>query len=174
MKNITIWLAAILVLLPLTACAFTSDGLISSRLNQLNNSQTDDMATEQVENLLLLADQKNIDGIKEIFSVTAQNNGISNEAVQQLIDLFYDRAVSVERLGGSESSENNYGDLTQSYSYSFSVKTEHSEYILILAGYTDDANNAQNMGVSRVVVMPPSWETYPDEADGTGIFVYTE
>ena len=131
MKNITIWLAAILVLLPLTACAFTSDGLISSRLNQLNNSQTDDMATEQAENLLLLADQKNIDGIKEIFSVTAQNNGISNEAVQQLIDLFYDRAVSVERLGGSESSENNYGDLTQSYSYSFSVKTEHSEYILI-------------------------------------------
>ncbi len=94
--------------------------------------------------------------------------------MQQFIDLFCNNAVSVERLGGSESEENNYGALTRSYSYSFSVKTEHAEYLLILAGYTDDADNAQNIGVSHVVVMPPAWETYPEEADGTGIFVYTD
>ena len=98
--------------------------------------------------------QNNIDGIKEIFSITAQNSGISNAAVQQMIDLFCKKVVSVERLGGGESEENNYGELTKSYSYSFSVKTECSEYLLILAGYTDDANNAQNIGVSHVVIMP--------------------
>ena len=174
MKSITIWLSVVLSLFSLTACGLTSDGMINSRLNRLNNSQTEDIAEEQVENLLSLADQNNIDGIKKIFSITAQNKGISSEAVQQMIDLFCEKVVSVERLGGDESEENNYGELTKNYSYSFSVKTDYSEYLLILAGYTDDANNAQNIGVSHVVIMPPSWETYPDEADGTGIFVYTE
>lgn len=174
MKVMTIWLSVVLSLFLLTACGLTADGMIHSRLNRLNNSQTEDIAEEQVESLLLLADQNNIDGIKEIFSITAQNSGISNAAVQQMIDLFCKKVVSVERLGGGESEENNYGELTKSYSYSFSVKTECSEYLLILAGYTDDANNAQNIGVSHVVIMPHSWESYPDEADGTGVFIYTE
>lgn len=174
MKAITIWLSVVLSLFPLTACGLTSEGIINSRLNRLNNSQTENIAEEQVENLLSLADQNDNDGIKKIFSITAQNNGISSEAVQQLIDLFCGKVVSVERLGGDESEENNYGELTKSYSYSFSVKTDCAEYLLIVGGYTDDANNAQNIGVSHVVIMPTSWETYPDEADGTGVFVYTE
>ena len=99
MKAITIWLSVVLSLFSLTACGLTSDGMINSRLNRLNNSQTEDIAEEQVENLLSLANQNNIDGIKKIFSITAQNNGISSEAIQQMIDLFCEKVVSVERLG---------------------------------------------------------------------------
>ena len=174
MKAITILLFGILLLSPLTACGFTTNDMINSRLNRLNNSQTENIAREQVDNLLLAVDKQDIDGIKAIFSTTAQDNGISDEAEQQLIDLFHKKVVSVERLGGGETEENHYGELTRNYSYAFSIQTEHTEYLLILAGYTDDANNPQNVGVSHVVIIPSSWETYPDEADGTGIFVYTE
>ena len=60
MKAITIWLSVVLSLFSLTACGLTSDGMINSRLNRLNNSQTEDIAEEQVENLLSLANQNNI------------------------------------------------------------------------------------------------------------------
>lgn len=177
MKAITMRLAVLLLLLPLTACGFTANGMLQNRLDRLNASQTEDIAQKQADELLSLADLRDTNGITALFSAAARNNGISAESMQQFIDLFCDNVVSIERLGGSESEENNYGALTRSYSYSFSVKTEHTEYLLILAGYTDDADNAQNIGVSHVVVMPrawDAWEAYPEEADGTGIFVYTD
>ena len=161
-------------ILHLTACGFSSSGMIHSRLAQLNNATAEKMAQNQMDEIQSAIDAQDNEKVKTLFAPAVKDTTVLDDGISTLISLFHNQINSVERSGGSESEENNYGDKIATYAYHFLIDTKAQDYVLIIFGCTDDYRSSDNIGMTKILVMPSSWEECPDEVGDTGIFIYTE
>lgn len=157
-----------------TACSPLSHSMIHSRLDELNNSQAEKLAQNQLDAIRSAINAKDTEAIKTLFAPTVEDNINLDEGISQLISLLYNRIDLVEQLGGNEHDSNNYGDIISTYTYDFSVTTEEMDYVLSISGCNEDYRSSDNVGMTRIVVRPSSLKQYPDEIGDMGIYIYEQ
>lgn len=161
-------------ILHLTGCGLVPSGMLSSRLNELNNSRAEKMAHDQLDEIQRAIDTQDKEAIKTLFAPVVKDTVDLDDGIVQLIQLFHNQIDAVEQLGGSEHDSNNYGDVIATYNYNFSVGTEKMEYTLVIFGCNEDYRSSDNVGMTKILIWPAAWESPPEEVGDTGIYIYEQ
>lgn len=159
--------------LHLTGCGLGASGMLSSRLNELNNSRAEKMVHDQLDEIQRAIDTHDKEAIKALFAPVVKDNMDLDDGIAQLIQLFHNRIDAVEQLGGSESDSNNYGDIIATYAYNFSVSTKKTNYELVICGCNEDYRSSDNVGMTQILVWPAR-ESRPEGVGDTGIYIYEQ
>lgn len=147
--------------------------MISNRLDQLNEDSAKDLPGHRAEAIINEIDDKDSTAIKEMFSKAAQDNGISDESIQTLIDLLSEKINSWEKGVAGEYTENNYGVKKERYDYDCYLLVNNAQYHLWIEECTRDDTDEDNIGVTQITVYSDaSYDSFPEGTGDTGLYVF--
>lgn len=147
--------------------------MIDQRLSILDNDPYKDIPDQRIDFFADAVTDADASAIYEMFSADAKENGISDDSLDALISLLQPSIASLfNKRSLGEDVENKYGKKTITIIYAANIIINEIEYKITFGECVRDDNDADNVGLTQIVVFPiGSGASLPDLAE-TGIYVF--
>lgn len=129
------------------------ENMLEKRIGALLMSKDDKIAEKCVGKIIELINNKDISGLKEVFSENALKKieSFENDA-EQFLEYFDDKITSYDNDGGSREIGISEGEKKVLYKHSFDIVIMNEQYHLLVMEVTEDQTDEKNVGVYAIKV----------------------
>lgn len=174
MYKIILYLMILLNTFAVTSCTIGGD-----RVEMLNDSNHFNDADSRLVQILDFIENKDKEGMQEIFSQQALNEAddLDNE-MDYIFEFFEGEVMSWKDSGVSVGETNDYGSKTKQVRSFFEVETDEESYVVFILENTEDTEQPENVGVYTLRIIKAEDEdtqfTYWQEMAIPGIYMPEE